>query len=69
VVSAESAGLAVFIKRQLNPGRFEPFVYLLKKPAMFRVIGLGGFVLFTILAFAIAASLIQEWVLCAYVPQ
>ncbi len=41
---------------RINPGPFEPLVYLLQTPAMFRVIGLGGFVLFTILAFSLAAS-------------
>src|SRR6266403_2972755 len=40
---------------RINPGPFEPVVYLLQRPAMFRAIGLGGFVLFAILALSIAA--------------
>lgn len=41
---------------RLNPGPFEPLVYLLQTPVMFRVVGLGGLVLFSILAFSIAAE-------------
>src|SRR3984957_14460676 len=41
---------------RLNPGPFEPFVYLLQTPLVFRVVGLGGFVLFSILALAIAGE-------------
>jgi len=41
---------------RFNPGPFEPVVYLLQKPAMFRAIGLGGLLLFTMLAFSIAGS-------------
>jgi hypothetical protein len=35
--------------RRLNPGIFEPLVYLFQKPQSFRVIGLGGLALFTVL--------------------
>ncbi|MGC2444858.1 hypothetical protein, partial [Candidatus Binatus sp.] len=41
---------------RFNPGPFEPFVYLLQTPVMFRVVGLGGLVLFSILAFSIAGA-------------
>ena len=41
---------------RLNPGPFEPFVYLLQTPAVFRVVGLGGFVLFSIIALSIAGA-------------
>src|SRR5258708_39896637 len=41
---------------RLNPGPFEPFVYLLQTPAVFRVVGLGGFVLFSIIALSIAGE-------------
>ena len=41
---------------RFNPGPFEPVVYLLQRPAMFRAIGIGGMLLFTILSFSIAAS-------------
>ena len=41
---------------RFNPGPFEPVVYLLQKPVMFRAIGIGGLLLFTILAFSIAIS-------------
>lgn len=34
--------------RRLNPGVFEPLVYLVQKPESFRLIGLGGFVLFSL---------------------
>lgn len=39
---------------RINPGPFEPFVYLLQTPASFRVLGVGGLVVFTILFFLIA---------------
>ena len=39
-----------------NPGPFEPFVYLLQTPAMFRIVGLGGLALFSILALLIAGE-------------
>jgi hypothetical protein len=39
-----------------NPGPFEPFIYLLQTPIMYRVVGIGGFILFTITFFAIAAD-------------
>lgn len=35
--------------RRLNPGVFEPLVYLVQKPQSFRLIGLGGFALFSVL--------------------
>jgi hypothetical protein len=41
---------------RFNPGPFEPFVYVLQTPLMFRVVGLGGLVLFTILAITIAGE-------------
>jgi hypothetical protein len=34
--------------RRLNPGIFEPLVYLIQKPQAFRLVGLGGLFLFTI---------------------
>lgn len=42
--------------QRLNPGPFEPLVYLIQSPGFFRAIGLGGFALFTILSLAIAAT-------------
>ena len=42
--------------QRLNPGPFEPLVYLLQKPTSFRIIGVGGFALFTILALGKAAA-------------
>jgi len=41
---------------RLNPGPFEPFVSILQTPAMFRVVGLGGLVLFSIVALSIASG-------------
>jgi hypothetical protein len=41
---------------RLNPGPFEPFVYILQTPIVFRIVGLGGFVLFSILALSIAGE-------------
>ena len=41
---------------RFNPGPFEPFVYVLQTPLMFRVVGLGGLALFTILAITIAGE-------------
>jgi hypothetical protein len=35
--------------RRINPGIFEPFVYLIQRPQSFRVIGLGGLALFSLL--------------------
>jgi hypothetical protein len=35
--------------RRLNPGVFEPLVYLVQKPASFRLIGLGGLAIFSLL--------------------
>lgn len=37
-----------------NPGPFEPFIYILQTPIMFRVVGLGGLLLFTIIVLSIA---------------
>ncbi len=41
---------------RLNPGPFEPFVYVVQSPGFFRAFGLCGFALFTILSLAIAAA-------------
>jgi hypothetical protein len=35
--------------RRINPGIFEPAVYVVQKPESFRLIGLGGLALFSIL--------------------
>ncbi len=35
--------------RRFNPGIFEPLVYIVQKPQSFRIIGLGGLGLFTVL--------------------
>ena len=42
--------------QRFNPGPFEPLVYFLQKPISFRIIGVGGFALFTILALGKAAA-------------
>lgn len=42
--------------RRVNPGIFEPLVYLIQKPPSFRVIGLGGLALFTVLMLSQAFS-------------
>ncbi|HTW88725.1 MAG TPA: hypothetical protein VMD75_12030 [Candidatus Binataceae bacterium] len=42
--------------QRLNPGPFEPLVYVIQSPGFFRAIGLGGFALFTIFSLAIAAT-------------
>jgi len=39
---------------RINPGPFEPFVYLLQTRGSFRIIGIGGLVLFTIAFLSIA---------------
>ncbi|MFZ0658513.1 MAG: hypothetical protein WBE78_08080 [Candidatus Binataceae bacterium] len=39
---------------RINPGPFEPFVYLLQTRASFRILGIGGLVLFTVLFLLIA---------------
>lgn len=41
---------------RLNPGPFEPIVYVIQTPAFFRIVGLGGFALFTIAALWRAAE-------------
>src|SRR5208282_484573 len=41
---------------RLNPGPFEPFFYLLQTRLSFRVLGVFGLILFTILFFPIAAA-------------
>lgn len=41
---------------RINPGPFEPFVYFLQTLASFRIIGIGGLVVFTILFLQIAAA-------------
>ncbi len=38
-----------------NPGPFEPIVYVIQTPAFFRVVGIGGLVLFTIVFLGKAA--------------
>lgn len=42
--------------QRLNPGPFEPIVYVIQTPAFFRIVGLGGFALFTIAALWRAAA-------------
>jgi len=42
--------------RRLYPGVFEPVVYLVQKPQSFRVIGLGGLALFSVLMLSEAFS-------------
>lgn len=39
-----------------NPGPFEPFIYLIQTPTVFRVVGIGGLVVFSFFAFGIAAA-------------
>jgi hypothetical protein len=39
-----------------NPGPFEPILYLIQTPSFFRVVGIGGLVLFTILFLGKAAA-------------
>lgn len=39
-----------------NPGPFEPIIYLIQTPAFFRIVGIGGLVLFTIVFLAKAAA-------------
>jgi hypothetical protein len=39
-----------------NPGPFEPLVYVIQSPGFFRIFGLGGFALFTIVSLTIAAA-------------
>jgi hypothetical protein len=39
-----------------NPGPFEPIVYLIQTPAFFRIVGIGGLVLFTIVFLGKAAA-------------
>lgn len=39
---------------RINPGPFEPFVYLLQTRGSFRIIGIGGLALFTIVFVSIA---------------
>ncbi|HUY26082.1 MAG TPA: hypothetical protein VMV27_01570 [Candidatus Binataceae bacterium] len=41
---------------RINPGPFEPIVYFLETPAGFRIIAVGGFILFTVLFVWIAAA-------------
>lgn len=41
---------------RINPGPFEPVVYLLQTPATFRLVGIGGMVLFAIAALTIAGE-------------
>jgi hypothetical protein len=39
-----------------NPGPFEPIIYLIQTPSFFRIVGLGGLVLFIIVALGKAAA-------------
>ncbi len=39
-----------------NPGPFEPFIYVLQTPIVFRVVGIGGLLVFTIAALSIASE-------------
>jgi hypothetical protein len=39
-----------------NPGPFEPFIYILQTPIVFRLVGLGGLLVFTIAALSIASE-------------
>ena len=41
---------------RLNPGPFEPLVYVIQSPGFFRAVGLGGFALFTLVSLAIASA-------------
>lgn len=38
-----------------NPGPFEPIIYVIRTPAFFRIVGVGGLVLFTIVFLCKAA--------------
>ncbi len=39
-----------------NPGPFEPFIYFLQTPMSFRILGVGGFALFTAFTLSYAAA-------------
>jgi len=39
-----------------NPGPFEPIIYVIQTPAFFRIVGIGGLVVFTIVFLAEAAT-------------
>ena len=39
-----------------NPGPFEPILYIVQTPAFFRIVGIGGLVLFTIIFLGKAAA-------------
>jgi hypothetical protein len=39
-----------------NPGPFEPIIYVIQTPAFFRIVGIGGLVLFTLIFLGKAAS-------------
>ena len=39
-----------------NPGPFEPIIYIAQTPAFFRIVGIGGLVLFTIIFLGKAAA-------------
>ncbi len=39
-----------------NPGPFEPIIYLIQTPAFFRIVGVGGLVMFTIVFLVKAAA-------------
>ncbi len=41
---------------RLNPGPFEPFVYLIQTRGFFRLVGIGGFALFALFALREAAA-------------
>jgi hypothetical protein len=38
-----------------NPGPFEPIIYVIQTPAFFRIVGIGGLILFTLVFLAKAA--------------
>jgi hypothetical protein len=39
-----------------NPGPFEPIIYVIQTPAFFRIVGIGGLILFTIVFLGKAAA-------------
>ena len=39
-----------------NPGLFEPIAYIIRTPAFFRIVGIGGLILFTIIFLGKAAA-------------
>jgi hypothetical protein len=39
-----------------NPGPFEPILYMIQTPSFFRIVGIGGLLLFTVVALGKAAA-------------